>query len=61
VATHGLIKYRNGDIDAGRALYRKALESAPANRKLAVLTHWLREEIDAVRFNATETIEKLQK
>jgi Flp pilus assembly protein TadD len=60
VATHGLIKYRNGDIDAGRALYQEALESAPANRKLAVLTHWLREEIDAVRFNATETIEKLQ-
>jgi Flp pilus assembly protein TadD len=61
VATHGLIKYRNGDIDAGRALYLEALERAPANRKLAVLTHWLREEIDVVPFNATDTIEKLQK
>jgi Flp pilus assembly protein TadD len=60
VATHGLIKYRNGDIEAGRALYQEALESAPSNRKLAVLTHWLREEIDSRRFNATETIEKLQ-
>ena len=60
VATHGLIKYRNGDMDAGRALYQEALESAPANRKLAVLAHWLREEIDALHFNATETIEKLQ-
>jgi tetratricopeptide (TPR) repeat protein len=60
VATHGLIKYRNGDIDAGRALCQEALESAPANRNPAVLTHWLREEIEAISFNASETIEKLQ-
>jgi hypothetical protein len=45
LATQGLVEYRSGAVDVGRALYRRAFDCAPQALKLRVVSHWIKEEI----------------
>ena len=46
-ATAGLLEFRSGHTEAGRDLYRLALERAPRELKAQVSLHWAHEEASA--------------
>jgi hypothetical protein len=60
IANHGLIKFRQGDEAAGRALYLAAVEKARGfsdeSLEAAALTYWAREEVRAKSAIASEVL-----
>lgn len=64
-ATEGLIRFRKGFLDEGRALYRRAIDVANQNGEpgnaLRALVFLAREEINARTELATQTLEKAEK
>jgi hypothetical protein len=61
VATRGLVRFRLGDIDAGRAYYQQAFDNASRFLKLQVLAHWLKEEARVSPGPSLPTLERLQR
>jgi tetratricopeptide (TPR) repeat protein len=55
-ATEGLLKFRAGEITAGRAQYTRAMELAPDAMRTRVLAYWLREELNFSPSAATEAL-----
>jgi tetratricopeptide (TPR) repeat protein len=60
-ATSGLVRFRSGDIAAGRKLYEQALEGAPVNMKWLVLAHWVKEELESGGMAAQDVVSSCKK
>ena len=61
VATRGLVRFRAGEIEAGRTYYQRAFDNAPRRLKMLVLAHWLKEEARVSPLSTLPTLERLQR
>lgn len=58
LATRGLVEFRSGHVEAGRALYRRAYDCASAELRLRVVVHWLNEELQLAGHGSEPVLEK---
>ncbi len=61
VATTGLVKFRSGDIAAGRKYYEQATELARPSMKWLVVAHWLKEEVESGGLTTEEIVNSCNK
>ena len=61
VATTGLVRFRSGDIGAGRMYYEQAVDLAPPERKWLVVAHWIKEELESGGLTTEQVVSSCNK